>query len=563
MYTYSYVKSILNSSELFSEIKKVLYGVINIVYNKDTKTIDITFFTELNQTEKGVLDDIILTFTSVPDVSFENISKYCGVFSLEAQSFSSGGDLSLKGFIYNDSDVFILNDESIQLQTKGRFLVYSHVLMEPHGKAMISLLRGSTYIDFPETTIYGKGLLFAPIQNILLGDKIVVRIQGDNVTVKNCYLFVVRSHINLDYYENNVFYASNTINNDTVTEWTDIVFDNVINQDPGYSTDNNNIVIITEGVYTLLCTVSSSESTEIRVLINDIEDETLRTDNNLGIMTSREITSPNTSIKIQAKGNALLKECNFLILKLQGASSLEKTLSDTIRPQFLVKYENQSNVTSAKYFTNVPGMIDKIRDQIYDGWSVTEDGLYLFNYQLKSSQENIFIKVSVNNKSILVYKANMCAYLLHLRKNDILGIQVCCEDDIVSTGSRMNMIRLEPGHKHKRIFSSCYSDTHTNSTEFVPKTFTNTHKMLVGKYLLHFKGNFKTLYSKKQFEIRLKLNDTVVYQNIFEAEKTLDIEKQIYFGNEESHIIVPEFRVLSSKDICVATEMAVSISKQS
>lgn len=571
---YSYIKSVDDIGNLYDYIKKIFSKVICINNNLRSKTFDVVFPTALTEANKITLDTLIDNYIPVIDVPYNSLTKYCEYYN---DSFitltSSYTPINIGGISYNEDDIYVSDNGYIKFLTIGSFVIVGYINIHNGGVAMLNLYRNGAALSIPYAKVYDNGMFFLPVVDPTQNDYIAIIAKsttGGYIEYNNCSITIVRSHINLNYKIDDVFYSMNLPSNlQLSTEtWTNISFNSiVIKNDVSFDITTGVLTLLTVDNYLMFLSINTDAIGDIKILINDIDTPYLNSNTRNGVIANIPVTVENTTIKFQVKGNALLKECNLLCLRLQASTSLDAYLASILKAKFLNVSESLELTTVANYFVPVPSLTTDItRNDIFISDYVTEGGMFLFYYQLNTVQTDLYFKILINENVYRIVHSNIFNKILQLNTNDTLTLEMYSESgSIVSKGSNMILIKVEPDNIYNNLdYSlnrSIKSPIITNSTSYINILNTYTKKLSIGTYTLIVNGNIIINYPNKQYQINILFDsisiytDTLLYddtdQYSFNLKKTI---KLITSGIHELHI---QIKVLNSNDILTISDLSL------
>lgn len=568
-FTYSYIKNISNVSDLSNHLNTLLPLHTSINYNSSTNTLDIIYPSELSIAYKNVLNSLIDSYVPKVIIPFKNLSKFLNYYvDNEIILTSQYQPIEFNNLKYIDRDVFLNSKGVITFLSKGPFIVYGYCEIENGGTAILSINKGNGFVDIDETTIYNKGLLFIPLQDILPGDSISIRAKSDTggiLKYNSCNISIIRSYSSPEYAIKNSYYARKTVTNDVIdSNWLTINYNEVLKQESNYDTISGNVKLIDIGNYIIMVKCSTTEESLIRVLINDVEDTSLKSHNDSGILSIINNVSENSIIKIQVKHtgglSCLLKQCNIYLINLHSSSTLNLALSDSISPKFLNTYNNNNLILDSKYFKPLPTHSDILRSNIFTNNTVTETGVYLIYSHICTDNTDIKSKLLINSKTFILSNSGTISTILQLQANDTIDIEAMANTDISHEHSRLTILRVEPENiytnDHYLLYNIDNEIINTNSTEWIQKTINKTRLIEHGNYILDILCEFSMTVENKQFEVRVIIDNDIIYFNNFVFSRlgnilTVTTKNEIFFNDKTSHKIIIEFRTLNNTDICI------------
>lgn len=565
--TYSYIKNISNITHFSNYLNSTLPLHTSINYNSSTNTIDIVYPSELSSGYKNILENLINSYIPQIIIPFKNLSKFLNFYiDTDITLTSEYQPIVFNKIKYIDRDTYLNSNGIITFLSQGPFIVYGYCNIKNGGTIVISINKGSGFIDIDETTVYDKGLLFIPLQNITPGISVAIRAKSDTggiLEYNSCSISIIRSYSLPEYSINNSYYARKTVTNDVIdSNWTTINYNEVLKQESNYDTISGNIKLIDIGYYIIMVKCSTTEASALRVMINDVEENTMKSDNASGILSIVNNISENSIIKIQVKHtgglSCLLKQCNIYLIRLK-ATSLNTLLANSISPKILNTSNNDNVILNSKYFKPLPTHSDNIRNSIFSNNIIGETGIYLIYFQICTNNTDIKLRLLINSKTITLSNNNVISSILQLQTNDTFDIEIMSPTDILHVCSKLTIVRVEPENIYTNnnylLYDIDNEPVDINNTNWVQKTINKTRLIEYGNYMLDVLCEFTMTVENKQFEVRIIIDNNIIYLKNFVFSRlgnilTVSTKNELFFSNKQSHTILIEFRTLNNSDIC-------------
>lgn len=582
MYDYSYIKIIDDIQDLYNFIYNSITIISYINYNKLNSTVTLYFTSELNGTQKETLDSLIVDY--IPKLAIDNSSiiKYYSRYNESKINLSSTYQLlNINGISFDDKDIFITNNGNIKFLKSCEYVIFGYINIVNGGELSIQFTRNGIPLQIPYVKIYNSGIFFLPVLGPTLNDYVTIKgksttngyIDYNSFTINIC-----KAYSGVEYKQTDTFYSFlPPIYTIVESEWNDIYFSMiVIKCDPSYTMNGNVIQLNNIDNYMLFLQITSDILNDVRVLINDIPDDTLNFNTRTGLITIVNNITENSTIRFQVKrnnnfeGTPHIKDSSILILRLQANSSLDTYLSQIIQPKSIVCYNSDSEL-SAKYFKAIPDLQNKFIDDIYEiiesnKIKMLNSGKYLICYQV-NTLDDITLQISINDNIHIITHSNMYNSILYLKENDTLFVKVQSNDNIVYDNVLSTVIRVDPEYTYSDnyiLYKAITEPIITNSISYVDILNYITDNITIGIYNLLVKSNIKMTINNKDFSINIMINNISLYSKIY-TYKNMDIDLGIslhvpIIENNIQNIVI-QLKTTDNNDICIINSMSCDFTR--